>query len=496
MFSVDQQLSGNPKWKAWLFRGMLFALGLVLCFWRLGDAELMEWDESYYGILASEMLETGDYINYHVGGKIEQWVGKPPLVVWAIAASYKIWGANAFGLRFPSALAMLILVMVAFEWQRKRVGNTLAFIFAASLLTVKGILGPHTGRTGDMDAFLILFCGLMVIASWEFLHLRKGKYLIVAAVFFVLAFYSKGTAVLLFLPGLGLTFLYHERSLRFMKNRSFWAAISIALLGIFSWYFLVMQFGATYEQPFRTGDNAWDVMWGYETFGRLTTFHHEAIETHSDWDFLFVALDVHVGIWFIVSSIFIVAQLVFRPFRKGFLEKANFGGLQALIFVLPAMLVVHFSANRFGWYIAPLTPFVLLIPLYAIQQFNTKWRFSGLVYGALFLVSLGIQIQQFAKIKDSSLRGPSDEKAFVDSHASAIQTLSAPIVICESGHVLYLECKWALSSTRLMFLGEIESSPNLSVAVIAKKGGFGALQSRSSLVLEAGEFEIRKLNAQ
>ena len=494
MLSDTQRLAQVPVWRLWLLRGLLVAAGAFLCFWRLGDAEVMQWDESYYGILASEMLETDDFINYHVAGKIEQWVGKPPLVVWAIAASYKLWGFNAFALRFPSALAMFILVLVAFEWQRKKIGLTLAFLFAASLLTVKGILGPHTGRTGDMDAFLILFSFLMVISSWEFLLTRKGKYLIYSAVFFVLAFYSKGTAVLLFLPGLGLTFLFHERSLSFFKLKHFLIAIGVVAAGIFSWFLLVKLFGATYEEPLRAGDNAWDVMWGYETFGRLTTYHHEAIETHSDWDFLFVALDVHVGIWFIVSSVFIIAQLAVSRLRQFFLDKGNFGGIQVLIFVLPAMLITHFSANRFGWYIAPLTPFILLIPAYAIKQFNQLWRFSWLIYAALFVVSFSLQVQQFAKIKDSGDRGPSDEAAFVESNKALISALENPIAINESGHVLYLECKWLLPSTRFSFLAEIERSAPENATVIAKKGGFGKLQAHSSLVLASGDFEIRKLN--
>ena len=492
MHSPVEQITNASKQQTWLFRAALLVLGICLCFWRLGDAEVLQWDESYYGILAAEMLETNDFINYHVGGEIEQWVGKPPLVVWAIAGSYQIWGRNAFGLRFPSALAMLLLVMVAFEWLRKRQSPGLAFLFAASLLTIKGVLGPHTGRTGDMDAFLILFSFLMVISAWEFLHSRQGKWLIWAAIFFVFAFYSKGTAVFLLLPGLGLTFLYHERNFKFMGSKHFIAAVLVLLAGVFSWLLLIKMLGATYNSPVHDGKNAWEVMWGYETFGRLTSYHQEAIETHSDWDFLFVALDVYVGIWFIASVALIILQLALKSFRKQFLARTNFTGLQILIFALPAMLIVHFSANRFGWYIAPLTPFILLLPLGAVIRLHAKWRFSWLIYLLLFVVSLGIQVNGFVKIKGSELRGPNDAHNFAQTNQALLQSLEQPIVINESGHVLYLECKWVAPKTTIRFLGELTDSPMAGSSIIGKKGQFEVLEAKTELLFSTEGFEIRQ----
>lgn len=82
-------------------------IALYFCFWKLGADPLNEWDEPRRGVNAMELLQNGDLVNMYYGGKPDTWHAKPPLMVWLIAISFKVFGYNEFALRLPSALQVM-----------------------------------------------------------------------------------------------------------------------------------------------------------------------------------------------------------------------------------------------------------------------------------------------------------------------------------------------------------------------------------------------------
>ena len=86
---------------------ILFVVALF-SFIKLGANDLSDWDESRNGINAFEMMHNGDYFNFYFADKPDTWNNKPPLFIWLVILSYKIFGLNALGLRFPSAIATII----------------------------------------------------------------------------------------------------------------------------------------------------------------------------------------------------------------------------------------------------------------------------------------------------------------------------------------------------------------------------------------------------
>ncbi len=79
----------------------------VLClFSKLHEGNLPSWDDAYYAQKAKEMLNSGDLWTSTIAGKPR--FDNPPAFFWAIAASYKVFGVNEFGARFPSALAAVL----------------------------------------------------------------------------------------------------------------------------------------------------------------------------------------------------------------------------------------------------------------------------------------------------------------------------------------------------------------------------------------------------
>ncbi len=120
---------------AWIALGLLCVVLFVV---GLGSVPLMGMDESLYSDTARHMLASGDYITPYYNN--EPFYDKPPLVYWLMAGSMAVFGVNSFAVRFPSAIAALLLVgltawFAARIWGRKT-GLLTGFVLATSILSV------------------------------------------------------------------------------------------------------------------------------------------------------------------------------------------------------------------------------------------------------------------------------------------------------------------------------------------------------------------------
>jgi hypothetical protein len=131
---------------------------------------LIDRDEPRFAEASREMLERGDYVVPYFNNAYR--FDKPPFTYWAQAASYKIFGANDFAARFPSALAAALAALVIFAWGFRmgdeRVGFWGAIIFTLSLQVVE-----HA-KAAVADMWLVLFVTMAHWAGYE-LYFRSEK---------------------------------------------------------------------------------------------------------------------------------------------------------------------------------------------------------------------------------------------------------------------------------------------------------------------------------
>src|ERR1700722_7756643 len=85
-----------------LLAGMVF-------FFHLGDCFLFNPDEGLYAEPAREMIDTGQCITTLLNYVVR--FTKPPLVIWAMAFSYKSFGINELAARFPCAISGFLLII-------------------------------------------------------------------------------------------------------------------------------------------------------------------------------------------------------------------------------------------------------------------------------------------------------------------------------------------------------------------------------------------------
>ena len=95
---------------------------------------------------------------------------QPPLQTWAIAASYKIFGASAWATRFPIALASMLTVLATFFLGRRMVGFRAAAF--GSLFLLMSIGFAAVSRYTTVDATLIATTTATFLIGFE--SVRRG----------------------------------------------------------------------------------------------------------------------------------------------------------------------------------------------------------------------------------------------------------------------------------------------------------------------------------
>ena len=167
-----------------LAAGSLFLPGL-------GATPLVDWDESIYAAVGRAV---------HDGSALRlEWNGaaydrKPPLLFWAIAASYELLGVSELATRLPSALAGIATVAIVALAVSRRAG-ILAGLLSSSCLLGSALFLERGGRRACTDALLILFS---VFALWRATAATTTRRNVVQAGIAVgLAILSKGAAGIL-----------------------------------------------------------------------------------------------------------------------------------------------------------------------------------------------------------------------------------------------------------------------------------------------------------
>jgi len=151
----------------------LLLFGACLLFHLAGTwiVPLIDRDEPRFAEATREMMERHDYIVPYFNATYR--FDKPPFTYWAQSVSYRIFGANDFAARFPSAVAAALVAVVLFHWGqrlgRNEIGWWAAIIFSLSLQVVE-----HA-KAAVADMWLVLFVTTAHWAAYELLRDQWGR---------------------------------------------------------------------------------------------------------------------------------------------------------------------------------------------------------------------------------------------------------------------------------------------------------------------------------
>lgn len=373
------------------YRIITISVVLIFCFWNLGTNPLNEYDEARFGVNAFEMMQNGDYINLYFFGSPDIWVFRPPLWSWCIIASYKLFGYNTWALRFPAAICALGYFFFTYRWVKMYRDEFFALSVVILLAINKGITGFHVTRTADMDAILLLGLSIFLYYFSRLYQENKVKYAIYAGLGLCIAFYTKTTASLLFLPGI-LLFLMIEKNLKtILQRKNTWIGLSVYVGGILLWLVVVQIFGhKEYKNMYDKDVNQsfLSQMIIYDTWKRFTASEFDGHPVPKNYAFFIENIDSVFNPWNYIFYLALLWKAIEyfkakrdkKPYTLDTLLKYS------ICIPIPIILLLTFGMHKLHWYSAPVLVFLAVWVIEFLFYFHTLHRYAWIVTTMLFII--------------------------------------------------------------------------------------------------------------
>jgi len=186
---------GNMRRSSALHLGKILLLTIIyvlLWFGTLNYRHLIPSDEGRYAEMAREMLVTGDWVTPRYNGY--KYFEKPPLQVWATAATFQAFGIGDWQARLWTALTgFLTILAIGFTGARiynPRAGWIAALVLASSPMWV--ISGHFNSLDMGLSAFLVAALCSLLLAQTSHNKSSNRNWMWACWVFMALATLSKG----------------------------------------------------------------------------------------------------------------------------------------------------------------------------------------------------------------------------------------------------------------------------------------------------------------
>ncbi|AQZ60514.1 4-amino-4-deoxy-L-arabinose transferase and related glycosyltransferases of PMT family [[Actinomadura] parvosata subsp. kistnae] len=265
----------DPRWSRPAMWAVL-AVAFVLYAWALsGNANeyyaaailsgTKSWKAFFFGA-----IDAGSFIT----------VDKPPLALWVMGLSARIFGYGTWSMLLPQAIAGVAAVGLVFSAVRRafttpahpgggRRGHVAALI-AAVVMTLTPIT-VAINRDNNPDTVLVL---LLVLSAWFCLEaLRTGRMrsLLLAAFFVGLGFNAKMLQAYLVVPALALAYLACART-PWIRRVWHLVAAGVVLVVSSAWWMVITDLWPKDSRPYiggSTDNTVWDLVIGYNGLGRI-----------------------------------------------------------------------------------------------------------------------------------------------------------------------------------------------------------------------------------
>ena len=357
---------------------LIFAAGLILRMFAGADLHLNPWDERYHALAAKSLLDHPltptlyddpalDY-DYKDWTSSHIWVHKPPMTLWLIAASLKVFGVNEIAVRIPSILlssfGIILIFFITKYFFDEKTALLASFLYAINGLLIDLMAGHQP--TDHPDTIFIFFVGLGVFFSVMYKQRQSLPTLFLVGV-------STGCAVLSkWLPGLlvvAVLFVILLETESWKKSLLRAAIALVVAVGVF----LPLQ------------------IYIYSAFPR-----EAAWESYFNYRHMFEPLDGHDGTIFYQLAMMprIFGELVYLPvgyFFYTLYKKRMRKGMYALAlwFIVP-YLFFSFVATKMPGYVMMSAPPILM--MIAWTFWDAADRLGKLKYRKTAIVALALLI--------------------------------------------------------------------------------------------------------
>ena len=191
-------------------------------------------EEPRRGVIAREMLETGDWIAPRVQGILR--VSRPPLQNWMIAAGSVFSGrVDALAVRLPSFLATLATVLLVYLVGRGFLSRIAATSAAVAYCTMHEVL--QFGRLGETEAVFTVFVASSLLLWWHGRHSGWNPKLVWSIAFACTAMgtLTKGLQAPVYFVGITGSYLLLSGKWRELFGAAYWIGAVVGVSLVAAW---------------------------------------------------------------------------------------------------------------------------------------------------------------------------------------------------------------------------------------------------------------------
>ncbi|MFD5086952.1 ArnT family glycosyltransferase [Kitasatospora sp. NPDC058406] len=256
----------DPRWVRPALLALLAATA-VLYLWGLSASG---WANAFYSAAVqagSESWKAFFYGSSDAGNFIT--VDKPPLALWPMALSARVFGLSSWSVLAPQALMAVATVATLYATVRRRF-SPLAGLLAGVALALTPVAALMF-RFNNPDALLVLLLTLAAYGLVRATETASTRWLVFTGAMFGLAFLTKTLQAFLVLPGFAVVYLVVAPTGLWRRVRQLLAG-GLAMVVAGGWWVAVVELVPASARPYVGGsqDNSFlSLTFGYNGLGRL-----------------------------------------------------------------------------------------------------------------------------------------------------------------------------------------------------------------------------------
>ena len=261
--------AGTRRWE-WVALAAVLVLAGVAYGW---DLDRNGWANAYYSAAAQAGATSWRAMFF---GSLEARnavaTDKPPVALWVIAASVRLWGLSPVSVMLPQVLQGVLSVLVLHRTVRRLGGPRSATVAAVVLATTPVFFVLARFNDPDTTLTLLLLCATYGIVRCARSRSRGRAWAVAAGWFIGAAFLTKWMAALLPVPAL-LAYLLLHPHLPVKERRTRAGAVLASALVAGLWWPVLLWVLPAGARPFQdaSGGSVWNLVFGSDGVSRLAS---------------------------------------------------------------------------------------------------------------------------------------------------------------------------------------------------------------------------------